>query len=389
MKKLIWIVTGSRAEYGLLRPLIKRIMEDKRFILEVIVTGQHLDNRFGMTYKEIEKDGIKISRKVKTLVSGDSERTIAQSVSSGIAKFSALFVKERPDLLIVLGDRFEIFAVASAAFIFRIPIAHLHGGELTSAAMDDAFRHAITKMSMLHFVSTAEYKRRVIQLGEDPKRVFNVGALGIDNIKQVKLLSRSELQKELKFKLGEKNVLVTFHPATLEENTRVSSFNELLSALDNFKGLKIIFTKPNADAGSLRISRMIDDYVSKNKDRTKAFISLGTLRYLSLMKNVDAVIGNSSSGIIEAPSFGKPTVNIGDRQKGRLRAKSVIDSKPRMKQISGAIRKALSPEFTKFCKGVNNPYGKGNTAGKIYQVIKERINGLTNIRKDFYSIGEK
>jgi len=389
MKKRIWVVTGSRAEYGLLKPLIKRIKEDNRFILEIIVTGQHLSGRYGFTFKEIEKDGFRINKKVDMLLEGDSERSIAQSVGLGISKFARIFSKERPDLLIVLGDRFEIFAVVTAAFIFKIPIAHLNGGELTLGAMDDVFRHAITKMSMLHFASTAEHKRRVIQLGEDPQRVFNVGAIGIDNLKQTKLLSRSRLQKELSFKLGKKNILVTFHPATLELNTCKASFNELLSALDNFKDVKIIFTRPNADIGSFEISRMIDDYVRRNIGRAKAFVSLGTLRYLSLMKNVDAVIGNSSSGIIEVPSFGKPTVNIGDRQKGRIRSKSVIDSGPKMKQISSSIKRALSSEFTELCKSVNNPYGKGNTAEKIYSVIKKNINSLTGIQKNFYTIGER
>jgi len=389
MKKKIWIVTGSRAEYGLLKPLIKKIKEDNRFMLEIIVTGQHLSGRYGFTFEEIEKDGFRINKKVDMLLEGDSERSIAQSVASGISKFSGIFSKERPDLLIVLGDRFEIFAVASAAFIFKVPIAHLNGGELTSGAMDDVFRHAITKMSILHFVSTTEYRRRVMQLGEDPQRVFNVGAIGIDNIKQAKLLSRFQLQKELGFKLGKKNALVTYHPATLESNTCAVSFNQLLLALDNFKDVKIIFTRPNADIGSFEIRRMIDDYVRRNIGRAKAFVSLGTLRYLSLIKNVDVVIGNSSSGIIEAPSFGKPTVNIGDRQKGRIRAKNVIDSGPKMKQILSSIKKALSPEFIKLCKSVSNPYGKGNTAEKIYRVIKKNINSLAGIQKNFYTIGGK
>ncbi|MFA6357068.1 MAG: UDP-N-acetylglucosamine 2-epimerase [Candidatus Omnitrophota bacterium] len=389
MKKRIWVVTGSRAEYGLLKPLIKNIIEDGKFALEVIVTGQHLDSRFGLTFKDIEKDGIRISKKVRMLADGDSQYSIAQSVGLGISKFGAIFAKEKPDLLIVLGDRFEIFAATSAAFIFKIPIAHLHGGELTSGSMDDVFRHAVTKMSILHFVSTSEYKRRVVQLGEDPQRVFNVGAIGIDNIKQAKLLPILELEKELKFKLGKRNILVTFHPATLEEDKCVSSFNQLLLALDDFKDVKIIFTKPNVDIGSLEIGKMIDDYVKRNEDRAKAFVSLGTLKYLSLIKNVDAVIGNSSSGIIEVPSFGKPTVNIGNRQKGRIRAKSVIDSKSQMKQISNSIKKALSPEFAEFCKSVNNPYGNGNTARKIYNLIKRDINTLSNLQKIFYTMGEK
>jgi len=389
MMKKIWIVTGSRAEYGLLKPLAEKIKNDGRFKLEIIATGQHLASQYGLTLREIEQDGFKVSKKVKMLVPGDSQRSIAQSVSLGIFKFGEVFSKERPDLLIMLGDRFEIFAAASAAFIFKIPIAHLHGGESTFASMDDAFRHAITKMSLLHFVSTPGYKKKVLQMGEHPQRVFNVGAIGIDNIKRIKLLSSADLEKELELKFGKKNVLVTFHPATLETYTAASQFKELLLALDDFRDLKIIFTKPNADVGNLEISKMIDDYVKHNSSKTKAFISLGTLKYLSLAKNVDAVIGNSSSGIIEVPSLGKPTVNIGDRQRGRVRAKSVIDSKPQRKQISCAIKKALSPKFKEFCKTVTNPYGQGNTAEKIYKVIKKNIDGLTDIRKTFHTIGEK
>ncbi len=389
MKKKIWVVTGSRAEYGLLKPLIKKIKDDHRFKLEIIVTGQHLSGRYGLTFREIEKDGFRIDKKVKIFSPGDSEFSISRSVASGISKFGKIFSETRPDLLIVLGDRFEIFAAATAAFIFKIPIAHLHGGELTYASMDDTFRHAITKMSMLHFVSTLEYKNRVVQLGEDPERVFNVGAIGIDNLKGMKLLSGPELQRQLKFKLGKMNLLVTFHPATLEDHTSALQFKELLSALDGFKDVKIIFTKPNADVGSPAISRMIDRYIEQNRDRAKAFISLGRLKYLSLIKYADAVIGNSSSGIIEVPSFGKPTVNIGDRQRGRIMAKSVVNSLPRRKQISNAVKKALSPEFSKFCKGVSNPYAKRNTADKIYGIIKSKINSLGNMRKTFYTIGEK
>lgn len=389
MKKKIWVVTGSRAEYGLLRPLIKRIDEDGRFKLEIIATGQHLSARYGFTVKDIQRDGFRVNKKVKMFFGGDSRLSISKSVGLGIAKFGEIFSKERPDLLIILGDRFEIFAAAAAAFIFKIPIAHLHGGELTFAAMDDVFRHAITKMSILHFVSTPEYKRRVVQLGEDPHRVFNVGAIGIDNIRDIKFLSRPELERQLGFRLGKKNLLVTFHPATLEDGASVNEFKEFLSALDNLKDVKIIFTKPNADFGSLAICRMIDNYVLKNRDKAKAFVSLGTLRYLSLVEYVDVVAGNSSSGIIEVPSFGKPTVNIGERQGGRVKAASVIDSRLERKEILGAINKALSPGFAGFCKAVTNPYGKGNSAEKIYKAIKKEINNLTGIKKDFYSTGGK
>jgi len=386
MKKKIWIVTGSRAEYGLLKPLIKRIKNAGRYKLEILVTGQHLATPYGLTFKEIEKDGFRISKKIKMLWPGDSELSIARSVGSGIAKFGELFSKEHPDLLIVLGDRFEIFAAATAAFIFKIPIAHLHGGEITSASMDDTFRHAITKMSILHFVSNPEYKKRVVQLGEQSQRVFSVGAIGIDSIKKAKLLSKFELQKELGFKFGEKNILVTFHPATLETDTVSSQFKELLAALDNFKNSKIIFTHPNSDVGSLEISRMIDDYVKRNSHKAKAFVSLGTVRYFSLIKSVDVVLGNSSSGIIEVPSFKKPTVNIGDRQKGRIMASSVINCKPNRSSIYGALRKALSEDFKKLSRKTKNPYGDGKTTERIIRIIGRNIDHINNTTKIFEDI---
>jgi GDP/UDP-N,N'-diacetylbacillosamine 2-epimerase (hydrolysing) len=386
MKKKICIVTGTRAEYGLFRPLLWKIKSENRLKLQIIATGMHLSREFGWTYKEIEKDGFKIDEKVKILLSGDTEVSITKSLGSGVIGFADAFNRLKPDLVILLGDRFETFSAAIASFVARIPIAHLYGGELTKGSMDDAFRHSITKMSYLHFTATEEYRKRVIQLGESPDRVFNVGAIGIDNIKNLKLLGRKALERQLNFIFGQKNILVTFHPSTLEDNTAEFQTKELLKVLDDFRNVKIIFTKPNADVGSRIIPGLIDEYVAKNSGRCKSFISLGTLKYLSAMKVVDLVAGNSSSGIIEMPSFGKPTVNIGERQKDRIRAKSVIDCKPEAEDIKKAMNKAFSKRFQRLCGNVCNPYGKGRSAEKIYTIIKRNIDHIYSTKKDFFDI---
>lgn len=386
MKKKICVITGTRAEYGLFYPLLKKLRSEKKFELQIIITGMHLSPKFGLTYKEIEKDGFKINEKVDMLLSSDTEVGATKSIGLGVIGFADVLDRLKPDLLILLGDRFETFSASISAFIAKIPIAHLHGGELTEGSIDDAIRHSITKMSFLHFTSTEEYRRRIIQLGEEPGRVFNVGALGIDNIKTMKLLSKSQLEKDLKFKFGERNVLVTYHPVTLESNTSEIQFKELLKALDCFKNLKIIFTKPNADPNNQIIINLIDEYVKNNPYKAKAFVSMGQLKYLSTIKYVDAVLGNSSSGIIEVPTFHKPTVNIGDRQKGRIKPESVIDCEPKKESIIQALEKAFSVEFKKFCKTVKNPYGDGNSAEKIIKIIKEKIDEIENIKKTFYNI---
>ena len=389
MKKTICVVTGSRADFGLFCPLLNTIKKAKDFNLQLIATGSHVSRRFGSTYREIEREGYKITKKVDIQLVSDTEKGICRSIGSGVAGFAAAFNELKPDLIVLLGDRFETLSCAIAAHVSKIPIAHIHGGEITEGAMDDAFRHAITKMSLLHFTSAGEYRRRVIQLGESPDRVFNVGALGIDNVKICKLLDKKLLEKQLGFNFAPKNILVTFHPVTLERQSSESQFKELLKAIDGFNGLGVIFTKPNADTGNSAIRDRIDMYVRRNSRKAVSFENLGTLRYLSALKAVNAVVGNSSSGIIEAPSFGIPTVNIGDRQKGRLMAKSVINCAPQAKQIRNAIKKALSPKFAKLCKTVNNPCGKGNAAEKIYRVIKGSMNNLPNIKKTFYTPGEK
>ncbi len=386
MRKKICVITGSRAEYGLLYPLLKKIKDSGDFILQLLVTGSHFLREFGLTYREIESDGFKISERIEMLLSSDTKAGITKSLGIGLISFSDCLSRLKPDMVVVLGDRFEIFAASQAVFIAGIPLAHIHGGELTEGAIDDAFRHSITKMSLLHFTSTEEYRRRVIQLGELPARVFNTGALAIDNIKNLNLLKKDELQKELGLDFGAKTLLVTFHPATLEENTSGPQFKELLKALDNFKDLKVIFTKPNADIGAKIICSLIDDYVGKNSRRAVSFTSLGRIRYLSTIKYVNAVVGNSSSGIIEAPALKKPTVNIGDRQKGRVKPDSVIDCPPMAKDIRKAISRALSVEFKRSCKAVNCPYGDGHAAEKIYRVIKKTIGKSNDFKKSFYDL---
>lgn len=386
MKKKICIVTGTRAEYGLFYPLLKRLEKDDLFELQIAATGTHLSPEFGLTYKEIEADGFIINEKVEMLLSSDTEIGISKSIGIGIMSFADVFGRLRPDLLIVLGDRFETFAAVVSAFIAKIPIAHLHGGELTEGVIDDALRHSITKMSYLHFTSAEEYRRRVIQLGESPERVFNTGALGLDNINKTELLSKAELENRLNFKFSGKTALLTFHPATLDRESSGEQFRELLNALDDIKELKVIFTKPNADSGGRIIIKMIDEYVRANNERAMSSKSLGKVNYLSAMKHADLVIGNSSSGIIEFPSFKKPAVNIGDRQRGRIKAQSIIDCRPRKDDIKAAIKKALSDDFRALCEKTENPYGDGNSSEKIAAILKKELMKPMDLKKCFFDM---
>lgn len=383
MKK-ICVITGTRAEYGLLRPLMKKIKEEKDLEIQIIATGMHLSPEFGLTYREIEEDGFKINENVEMLLSSDTTVGVSKSIGLAMIGFADAFHRLKPDMVIVLGDRFEIFAAATSAMVARIPIAHIHGGETTEGAIDEAFRHSITKMSYLHFTSTEEYRRRVIQLGEDPSRVFNVGAIGIENIKTLKLLDKDELEKAINFKFGLKTALITFHPVTLENNTSEEQFQELLNALDKFNDLKIIFTKSNSDTNGRIINNMIDNYVEKNKEKSIAFTSMGQLKYLSAMKYVDLVIGNSSSGIVEAPSFNVPTVNIGDRQRGRVQAGTIINCPPIENEIYKAIELGLSSNFREKIKNITNPYGEGKVSEKILCIIKKFVSIDINLKKTFY-----
>ena len=384
MTRRICVVTGSRAEYGLLRWVMQNIKDDPGLTLQIIATGMHLSPRFGLTYREIEQDGFKIDHKVEMLGGADTPTDIANSMAAGLSGCAAALNDLRPDLVVVLGDRFEIFSAAMAACVGRIPVAHLHGGETTLGAIDEAFRHSITKMSQLHFVAAEEYRRRVIQLGENPDHVFQVGALGIDNIRLLKLLSRNELEVALDWKLGNKNLLVTFHPVTLEDGTAADQFTELLIALAELRDTKIIFTMPNADTDHQVIVKMIREFVATH-DNARAYLSLGQLRYLSCLKHVDGVVGNSSSGLIEAPSMGIGTINIGDRQHGRLKAESVIDCFPNSNSIASALYRLYSPDFQNSLKHVRNPYGNGGASETIVQLLRE-VSLRSILKKSFYDL---
>lgn len=385
MKK-ISILTATRAEYGLLRPIIEKLMRMPDFDVRVVVTGMHLSPEFGLTYKEIEQDGIPIDEKIEILLSADTPAAISKSMGMAMISFADYFGKLQPDLLIALGDRYETLAICCVAMNQRIPIAHIYGGEITEGAVDESIRHAITKLSHLHFTSTEEYRSRVIQLGEQPDRVFCVGAIGIENIRTTKLMSKAELEADIDFKLDEPYGMITFHPVTLEDNKSSEQFQALLEACHEHKEMKFIFSKSNSDAYGRVINQMIDSFVKDNKNAI-AFTSLGMKRYLSALKYCDMVIGNSSSGLIEAPSFGIPTINIGDRQKGRLQADSVINCEPITKEIIESISLALTDKFKDKARNTVNPYGDGNTTEKVVGIIKDLLlNDKIDIRKKFYDI---
>jgi GDP/UDP-N,N'-diacetylbacillosamine 2-epimerase (hydrolysing) len=370
MSRKICVITGTRAEYGLLRWVMQGIKDDADLTLQIIVTGMHLSPEFGLTYREIEADGFQIDRKVEMLTSSDSSVGIAKSMGLGLIGFSDALSELRPDLIVLLGDRFEIFAATAAALVAHIPVAHLHGGEATEGAFDEALRHSITKMSHLHFVAAEEYRRRVIQLGEQPEYVFLVGGLGIDNIKRLKLLTRSELEASLDFKLGPKNLLITFHPVTLEVASAATQMQELLTALADLVDTQLIFTLTNADTDGRGLIKMVEKFVAQHAN-ARAYTSLGQLRYLSCIAHVDGVVGNSSSGLAEVPSFKKGTINIGDRQKGRLQAGSVLNCEPTRASITAALAKLYSPGFQRSLSQVINPYGTGGATAKVLEVIKD------------------
>lgn len=385
--KRIGIMTGTRAEYGLLKSLMQEINKDNDLELYLIVSGMHLSPEFGMTYKEIEEDGFEINAKVEMLLSSDSPAGISKSIGLGVIGFADEFQRADLDMLILLGDRYEALSAAISAMVMRIPIAHLHGGELTEGAIDEGIRHSITKMSYLHFTSTEEYRRRVIQLGENPERVFCVGAIGVENIKKINLMTKEELERSIHFEIDENTVIVTYHPVTLENNTVEEQFLNLLEVLDRNPKIRMIFTKANADTNGRIVNELIDKYAAQNSERACAFMSLGQKRYLSALKYCRIVIGNSSSGIIEAPSFGKPIINIGDRQKGRICADSVINCGYTQQEIQQAMETALTEEFENKARNCRNPYEKENTAANIISVIKDYLlNDKINLKKRFYDL---
>lgn len=378
----ICVVTGTRAEYGLLSGLMRLIRDDKELELQVIATNMHLSPEYGLTYREIEKDGFVVNKKVEMLLSADTYSGTTKSLGLGIIGFADAYADLQPDLLVILGDRYEMLGAASAALLFKIPVAHLAGGDITEGAYDDAIRHAITKMSHLHFTFTEPYRRRVIQLGEAPERVFNTGSTGIDNLRHLRLMSRDELERSIGFGLGDRCLIVTFHPVTLEEQTARQQFEQVLQAVDE-TGCRLIFTLPNSDCDSRVLIRMIQQYVHTHADKAIAFTSMGYLRYLSALQYAWMVVGNSSSGLLEVPSFGIPTVNIGNRQKGRLRCESVIDCEPTLPDIRRALERASSPAFREIAARVKNPYEQPHTNERIYRILKETpLDGLTS--KHFY-----
>jgi len=384
MRKIA-VITGTRAEYGLLYWIIKGIHDDPELELQLIVTAMHLSTEFGMTVNEIEKDGFPIADRVEMLLSSDSEVSISTSMGIGMIGFANSYKQFKPDILIVLGDRFEILSAVCAAIPFRIPVAHIHGGESTEGVIDESIRHAITKMSHIHFTATEKYKKRVIQMGENPENVFSYGAPGLDNINNLNLLNKEELFKALRLDVQNRIGVVTYHPVTLEENTAEKQVFKLLEALKLFKDIFWVFTLPNADTGGRVIANKINEFTRNNPKQGKAFQSLGQLKYLSLLKNAAVMVGNSSSGLIEAPSFELPVVNIGDRQLGRIRAENVLDVREcEIEPIAAAINKAIVPEMKKSLQGLKNPYGEGCSSENIVEKVKSIQLGEALIKKTFF-----
>ncbi|WP_027361959.1 UDP-N-acetylglucosamine 2-epimerase [Halodesulfovibrio aestuarii] len=379
------VFTGTRAEYGLLCQVIKELDRSPEAALQLIVGGMHLSPEFGYTVSKIEEDGYQITERLEFLLSSDSPVGISKSMGLALISAGECFARIKPDLLVVLGDRFESLAVAQAAMVAQIPIAHIHGGETTEGLIDEAVRHSLTKMSHLHFTTTEPYRKRVIQLGEAPERVFNVGAPGVDNVHQLKLLDRDELSSELQFSLGDKFFLVTYHPVTLEKDGGVASFQKFLQALDYFPEYKVILTYPNADTYGRLLFDYIEEYRKRWRDRIFVTQSLGQVRYLSALKHSTAVLGNSSSGLIEAPAFHVPTVNIGNRQRGRIAGESVLHCEDSVEVMKDAITKVVSVDFQKYCSTLKNPYGVGCASSLIVETLLSYP--LENIiQKSFYDI---
>ena len=389
MKK-ICVITSARADYGLLKPLIQKIQQTPFFLCEIVATGMHLDPAFGLTYQEIEADGIMIAAKIEIDSGSDSRNAMSKTMALALGRFADYFADNRPDLLVVLGDRFEIEAICCAAVNERIPIAHLYGGETTEGAVDECYRHAISKMSYLHFVSCEPYRKRVIQLGEEPERVFNVGSLGVENVLNSPLLTLEELEQSLGFSLQDKPYgVVTFHPVTLENDTGADQLRELITALRYFKDMRFIITKSNSDAGGRELNFVWDE-CAKGEENWCIVTSLGMQKYLSALRYAAMMVGNSSSGIVEGPAWKIPTVNIGDRQKGRIKVTSIIDCRPASREIIKAMEKALTPEYIYLVQASNNPYGEGNTSELIVAQLEKILSQEEiNLKKAFYDIEVK
>ena len=385
----ICVVTGTRAEYGLLRELMFKINDSSETQLQIVVTNMHLSEKYGSTYKEIEADGFTIDYRIPIIDeqgANDGHSTVLE-VSRALSGFADAYQSLLPEIIVVLGDRYEILAAATAALLMRIPVAHIAGGDVTEGAYDDAIRHSITKMSHLHFPSTEEYRKRVIQLGEQPDRVFCVGAQGVENVKKLQLLEKDEIEHEIGFNIDKNTILVTYHPVTLGIRTAKEDIDDFIAALEERKDIRVIFTMPNSDTGSQFVVDAINNFVKKNISRAKAFKSLGVVRYLSVMRQVAAVVGNSSSGLVEVPSFGIPTLNIGDRQKGRIAAGSVVNCKPDKKSIIEGLDKVMSKQFREFASTVQNPYEKENTTEEIFKIISSFP--LKQLKqKHFYDIAQ-
>ena len=387
MKRKICVVSTSRADYGLLFWLLKEIEKSRFLELSLVLSGSHLEERLGLTYKEVQRD-FKHFYKVPLGLENDDETALCLAFSAGVAGFSKVLEQVRPDIMVLLGDRYEMLSAGIAGMLSSVPLAHIHGGESTQGAIDEGIRHALTKMSHIHFCATSLYKRRIIQLGENPARVYNVGGLGVENIKRLELLGKKDFENSLGFKLGKKNILVTFHPQTIEKKSASKQFSQILNALDSLKDTHFIFTGANADNGGKIINEMAQNYCLKNPKKAIFAISLGQLRYLSAIKHADIVLGNSSSGISEAPSLKKATINIGNRQKGRIKAASIIDTKCDKSKILKAIKKAYSKDFQAKLKSVKNPYGSGFASKKIIKVLENiKLNGI--LKKKFYDLDAK
>jgi GDP/UDP-N,N'-diacetylbacillosamine 2-epimerase (hydrolysing) len=384
-KRKILVITGTRAEYGLMRWIIQYLQDDSEIELQIVATGMHLSPEFGLTYKTIIEDGFVINRNVEMLLSSDTSIGLSKSMGLGMISFAEVYNDLNPDIILVLGDRFEIFSAVASAMVSRIPVAHIHGGEATEGLIDEPIRHSITKMSHIHFTATEAYRNRVVQLGEQPDKVFYTGTPGLDNISNLKLFDKIQFEKSINFEIGEKCFLVTFHPVTLEKGTSAYQFDELLKAIEYFKDYKVIFTLPNADTDGRIVIEKIQRYVSLNSNKAIAFTSLGQIRYLSALKYVSMVIGNSSSGLTEVPSFKIPTINIGDRQKGRIKADSVIDCLPSKEEIIKSISLGLSIEFQAKLLNIQNPYGSGGASKKIVEILKN-IDLKNVLKKQFHNI---